>query len=250
VFDTVFNPVFKPTLGVEGVSVSYGTKRARVRALSDVSIEFEMGRLTLIMGPSGSGKTTLLSLLGCLISPDEGHVYVDGRDVKNLSEDARVRLRRRIGFVFQSFRLFHSLPALENVLLPAAIAGRRFGRANLARKLLQSVGLGDKLGMLPDQLSGGEKQKVAICRALFAEPQFLLADEPTASLDAEAARQVKNLLRKICDTEGRTMIVVSHDSRWISYADRVIVLEDGRIIGDGKDNKCEESSLSCQTVPV
>jgi putative ABC transport system ATP-binding protein len=242
----VSNPLSKPMLGVKRVSVSYGTKRARVRALSDVSIEFGMGRLTLIMGPSGSGKTTLLSLLGCLISPDEGHVYVEGRDVKNLSEGERVRLRRRVGFVFQSFRLFHSLPALENVLLPASIAGSRFGRKKIARKLLESVGLGDKLGMLPDELSGGEKQKVAICRALFAEPQFLLADEPTASLDSDAAQQVKVLLRKICDTDGRTIIVVSHDSRWISYADRVIVLEDGRMIGDGKGNQCEESSLSCQ----
>ena len=239
-----------PVLGVERVSVSFGTKRARVRALSDVSIEFDIGRLTLIMGPSGSGKTTLLSLLGCLLSPDEGRVYVQSTNVKNLSERERVRLRRGIGFVFQSFRLFHSLPALENVLLPAEISGQRWGRVKTARKLLESVGLGDKLDTRPDALSGGEKQKVAICRALFSDPTFLLADEPTASLDSEAAKQIKYLLRKICDAEGRTIVVVSHDSRWVSYADRVVVLEDGRIISDGSGMKCEESSLYCQSLPA
>lgn len=241
--------MFNPVLGVERVSVSYGAKPARLRALNDVSIEFDIGRLTLIMGPSGSGKTTLLSLLGCLINPDEGRVYVESANVKNLSERERVRLRRSIGFVFQSFRLFHSLPALENVLLPGEISGRRWGRVKTAQKLLEGVGLGEKMGMRPDALSGGEKQKVAICRALFSDPKFLLADEPTASLDSEAAKQIKYLLRKICDTEGRTIIVVSHDSRWVSYADRVVVLEDGRIVNDGRGVKCE-SSLFCQSLPA
>jgi putative ABC transport system ATP-binding protein len=218
-------------LGVEGASVSFGQEGARVYALRDVSLSFERGTLSLVTGPSGSGKTTLLSMLGCLLSPDEGSVFVDGVVVNGLSEAERTVIRqKRISFVFQAFRLFHSLSALDNVVLgfeirdPAAPA-----RRELARDLLLQFGLGDKLHQEPNGLSPGEKQRVAIARALAGNPPILLADEPTASLDAEAGRNICQLLRSQVDEEGRTVVVVTHDPRWEKFADRTITLCDGRV---------------------
>jgi putative ABC transport system ATP-binding protein len=237
-------------LAVNRVSVSYGPKRARVRALDDVTLGFDAGELTLIIGPSGSGKTTLLSLLGCLLTPDRGAVFVEGLEVGRLNSRRRAGLRSRIGFVFQSFRLFHSLSALENVLLPAEISGQRNQRARAARNLLIRVGLGEKLGLKPDALSGGEKQRVAICRALLQEPSFLLADEPTASLDFESGHQIRTLLRQLSEEQGLTVVVVSHDPRWIPFAHRTVVLEDGRIIDDKRSTPCEKSSSIYQPVEV
>ena len=226
-------------LAVAGVSVWYGSKGARTRALHDVSLSFKPGELTLVSGPSGSGKTTLLSLLGCLLTPEEGTVYVNGLEVSRLSERQRTRLRGRIGFVFQAFRLFHSLPALDNVLLAAEIAGGRRKRAPRARQLLTDFGLGDKLGLKPDALSGGEKQRVAIARALLSEPGIVLADEPTASLDFQAGQQIREILWNLAEQEKRTVIVVSHDHRWKDYAHRTIVLEDGRVADDRRNMQCE-----------
>jgi putative ABC transport system ATP-binding protein len=238
--------VHNRSLTVERVSVSFGAKSARVVALDDVSVSFVPGELTLVMGPSGSGKTTLLSLLGCLLSPDQGSVFVEETNVTNLSEIKRAELRCRVGFIFQSFRLFHSLPALENVMISAEISGKRKAQAAVARRLLNSVGLGDKLHLKPDALSGGEKQRVAICRALLANPRFILADEPTASLDFKAGQQIREILKQVSQEQGRTVVVVSHDPRWKSCADRVLILEDGRIIQDTRSMRCEESSFSYQ----
>lgn len=220
-----------PFLGVEGVSVSFGQAEARVRVLHDVSLSFEPGTLSLVMGPSGSGKTTLLSLLGCLLSPDEGSVFVDGVVVNERSEAERTAFRqKKIGFVFQAFRLFHSLNALDNVALGFEIrdpaASRREG---MARDLLLQFGLGDKLHQEPNELSPGEKQRVAIARALAGNPPILLADEPTASVDAEAGRNICQILRSQVDEQGRTVVVVSHDPRWEKFADRTITLCDGRV---------------------
>ena len=225
-------------LAVEGVSVWYGPKGARTPALSGVSLSFEPGKLTLITGPSGSGKTTLLSLLGCLLTPDQGRVFVNGSDVTRASERERTRLRSGIGFVFQAFRLFHSLPALENVMISADIRGGG-NREQFARDLLIEFGLGDKLGLKPDALSGGEKQRVAIARALLSEPDIVLADEPTASLDFQAGQQIREIMRKLAAGQGRTVVVVSHDHRWKEYADRTVVLEDGRLIEDRRNLECE-----------
>ena len=224
------------------VSVSYGSKNARERALKDVSLSFEPGELTLVSGPSGSGKTTLLSLLGCLLTPDEGAVYVRGAEVGSLSERERTCLRKQIGFVFQAFRLFHALPALENVMIAAEISGGRRNHVERARRLLVDFGLGDKLLLKPDALSGGEKQKVAIARALLADPSIILADEPTASLDSQAGQQIRDILRKLADQTHRTVVVVSHDDRWKEYADRTVVLEDGYIVAERRNMKCERLS--------
>ena len=218
-------------LAVDRASVSFGTGAACVRALSNVSLEFERGTLSLIMGPSGSGKTTLLSLLGCLLSPDEGRVFVDGVTVNQLTEAERTTTRqKKISFVFQSFRLFHSLSALDNVLLGLEI--RQPGeprRIDIAKQLLHQFGLGDKLHQEPDELSPGEKQRVAIARSLAGNPPILLADEPTASLDAAAGKNICEILRKQVDEDKRTVVVVSHDSRWREFADRTITLRYGQV---------------------
>jgi len=220
-----------PFLGVEGASVSFGQGEARVCALRDVSLTFERGTLSLLMGPSGSGKTTLLSMIGCLLSPDEGTVFVDGVAVNGLSEAERTVIRqKKISFVFQAFRLFHSLSALDNVALGFEIRdAAASGRKEMARDLLLQFGLGDKLHQEPNDLSPGEKQRVAIARALAGNPPILLADEPTASLDAEAGRNICNILRRQVDEHGRTVVVVSHDWRWEKFADRTVTLCDGKV---------------------
>jgi putative ABC transport system ATP-binding protein len=218
-------------LGVEGACVSFGKGEARVRAMLDVSLEFEPGTLSLVMGPSGSGKTTLLSMLGCLLSPDEGTVFVDGAAVNELSETERTIIRqKKISFVFQAFRLFHSLSAIDNVALGLEIRNpAESGRMEMARELLLQFGLGDKLNLEPNELSPGEKQRVAIARALAGNPPILLADEPTASLDAVAGRNICQILRSQVDEHGRTVVVVSHDPRWMEFADRTITLCDGQV---------------------
>lgn len=224
-------------LAVDKVTVTYGANNLRVQALKGVSLEFISGELTLVMGPSGSGKTTLLSLLGCLLTPDLGSVTVHGTEVARLRDAARTRLRRQhIGFIFQAFRLFHSLTAFENVMIASDLAGRRTPtKATSARMMLESLGLGDKVHSKPNALSGGEKQRVAIARALFTSPTIVLADEPTASLDAAAGRQICQILRGLAD-EQRTVVVVSHDPRWTEFAHRTVVLEDGRVMKDWSNN--------------
>jgi len=218
-------------LAVEGASVSFGKGEARVPALRGISLAFKRGTLVLIMGPSGSGKTTLLSMLGCLLAPDEGTVFVDGIAVNQLTEPEKTAIRqKKISFVFQAFRLFHSLTALDNVAVGFEI--RDPGeprRLEMARDLLLQFGLGDKLHQEPNELSPGEKQRVAIARALAGNPPILLADEPTASLDAKAGRNICEILRKQVSEHGRTVVVVSHDPRWREFADRTITLSDGQL---------------------
>jgi len=217
--------------------MSYGSGSTQVRALDDVSLSFAPGTLNLIMGPSGSGKTTLLSLLGCLLTPDAGSVFVDGTEVTTLDERERTDLRRgRIGFIFQAFRLFHSLSAFENVMIAAEIGGIRDQQSSeAARESLEKLGLGDKLHLKPNALSGGEKQRVAIARALLPNPKILLADEPTAALDASAGRQIGEILRDLAVQQKRTIVVVSHDHRWANFSHRTVLLEDGRLVDDRRN---------------
>jgi putative ABC transport system ATP-binding protein len=222
----------EPLLAVEHVSVSYRSRGIDSRALEDLSLSFEPATLTLVMGPSGSGKTTLLSVLGCLLTPDSGSAFLYGQEVTRLSEAARTRLRRqRIGFVFQAFRLFHALTALENLTLMGDIdgSGRRKERA---RALLEELGLQDKAHLKPNALSGGENQRVAIARVLMRNPDIVLADEPTASLDSRSGRRISETLGAVAEARGRTVVVVSHDPRWQGFAHRVVTLEDGRVTGD------------------
>lgn len=219
-------------LRVEDARVNFGKGGAEVCALQGVSASFERGALSLIIGPSGSGKTTLLSLLGCLLSPDTGKVFVDGLSVEGLSEDQRTALRRaKIGFIFQAFRLLHSLSALENVALSLEIrdCNKRSQSTIRARELLLQLGLGRKLNSNVEGLSPGEKQRVAIARALAGDPPILLADEPTASLDGSAGKHICEILRIQAQQNGKAVVVVSHDPRWREYATRTLFLSDGKI---------------------
>jgi putative ABC transport system ATP-binding protein len=207
-----------------------------VRALSDVSLKFAPSTVTLVMGPSGSGKTTLLSLLGCLMTPESGSVFIQGTNTAWCTAEEKSALRRReIGFIFQAFRLFHSLSAIENVVIKSDIAGTgRKQSHKIALDLLASLGLDNKLHLKPDELSGGEKQRVAIARALVSNPKILLADEPTASLDSNSGRQICEILRKLAEDGKHTVVIVSHDPRWASFAGRTVRLEDGRVVEDSQ----------------
>jgi putative ABC transport system ATP-binding protein len=224
-------------LGVESASVSFGKGNARVFALRGVSLMFERGTLSLVMGPSGSGKTTLLSMLGCLLSPDEGSVFVDDILVNQLCETKKTAIRqKKIGFVFQAFRLFHSLSAIDNVALGFELRDpKQSERLEMARQLLDQFGLGDKCNQEPNELSPGERQRVAVARALAGNPPILLADEPTASLDAQAGRNICQILRDQVDQRARTVVVVSHDPRWREFADRTIALCDGQVEQEEKN---------------
>jgi putative ABC transport system ATP-binding protein len=224
-------------LGVEDATVSFGRGDVRIWPLRGISLMFKRGTLALVMGPSGSGKTTLLSLLGCLLSPDEGSVFVDDVVVNHLAETEKTVIRqKKIGFVFQAFRLFHSLSAIDNVALGFELRDpKQSQRLEMARQLLDEFGLGDKCNQEPNELSPGERQRVAVARALAGNPPILLADEPTASLDAQAGRNICQILRNQVDEHGRTVVVVSHDPRWREFADRTITLCDGQLEHEEKD---------------
>jgi putative ABC transport system ATP-binding protein len=225
----------KPELELENVTVTYSSGRTAMLALQDVSLQFEAGALTLVMGPSGSGKTTLLTVMGCLLSPQSGLVRVLGLEVNPLSEDERALLRRQhIGFVFQAYRLFRALSAIENVFIGLELSdNREKSRREAAWTALESVGLADKANLRPDQLSGGEKQRVAIARALVKQPLFVLADEPTASLDGKSGAQIAEILQGLARKQKKVVVAVTHDQRLAEFADRVVVLQDGRLIRNG-----------------
>jgi len=219
-------------ISVKDLTKSYSSGAATVRALDRVSLEVEGGEVVLLMGPSGSGKTTLLSIMGCILRPTSGSVRVLGREVAGLSERELPRLRRsHIGFVFQGFNLFPALTAGENVELALDLKSVR-GRAARRRagELLESMGLGDKYDVLPANLSGGEKQRVAIARALAGEPEIILADEPTAALDSGSGRTVIEMLHSLAHERGRAVIIVTHDHRTRAFGDRMIHIEDGKIL--------------------
>lgn len=221
-------------LTIEEVGVTYGSGSTGIRALDNLTLAFQPGQLTLILGPSGSGKTTLLSVLGCLLTPDSGRVRVMDRIVTGLSEDEKGELRQRwIGYVFQAFRLFHSLTAIENVLIALEISGCRGRRAQeSARQALAAAGLSDKWRLRPDELSGGEKQRVAIARVLVKDPPIILADEPTASLDCASGKQIAEMLHGLAEREKRLVVVVSHDPMWLRFSHRIVELRDGKLVED------------------
>ncbi len=223
-----------PLLSLQRVSKIYGEGAGAVAAVVDVDLDLMAGEFTLLMGPSGSGKTTLLMMMGCLLKPTSGTVSVAGVEVQGLPEHALPAVRlRHLGYIFQGFNLFPALTARENVEVAFDLKGIR-GRAARegAARHLERIGLGHRLDHRPEDLSGGEKQRVAIARALAAEPPIILADEPTASLDGSTGHQVTELLRKLAREEGRTVFVVTHDPRILDLADRILHMEDGRIVKD------------------
>ena len=218
-------------VSVERVSRTYGGEQPVV-ALADLDAFFIRGTATAVMGPSGSGKSTLLHCAAGLDRPTSGTVRIGDTDLSTLSEKALTKLRRdRIGFVFQAFNLIGALTVEQNILLPSRLSGGRPDRAWLA-EVVDRVGLGDRLRHRPSELSGGQQQRVAIARALVTRPEVIFCDEPTGALDTQTAGEVLSLLRAAVDETGQTVIMVTHDPVAASYADRVMVLADGRIVQD------------------
>ncbi|MCZ7423535.1 MULTISPECIES: ABC transporter ATP-binding protein [unclassified Micromonospora] len=220
------------TVILTGLSARYGTGARRVTALDDVTTSFASGTFTAVMGPSGSGKSTLLHCAAGLDRPTEGTVIIDGRRLDELGEDEVTRLRReRIGFVFQAFNLVSTLTAAQNVELPLRLAGRRPSARDVTAAL-DAVGLTGRAGHRPSELSGGEQQRVAVARALITRPAVVFADEPTGALDSAASRQILRLLRALVDDHRQTVVMVTHDPIAAAYADRVLLLADGRIVDE------------------
>jgi putative ABC transport system ATP-binding protein len=220
-----------PVVSLRDLTRVHGSGEAEVRALVGVSLDVAAGELVAIMGPSGSGKTTLLALTGGLDTPTAGNVVVEGVHLSELSKRQLAKLRRtRIGYVFQDYNLIPALTAAENVALPLELDGVRAGRARkLAEAALAEVGLEGLGSRFPDEMSGGQRQRTAIARALIGERRLVLADEPTGALDSQTSEAVLRVLRKRCD-EGAAGILVTHEPRYAAYADRTVFLRDGRIV--------------------
>jgi putative ABC transport system ATP-binding protein len=222
------------------VSRIYGEGEAEVHALDGVTVGFPAGRFNAIMGPSGSGKSTLMHILAGLDWPTSGSVVLDGVELADLDDKRLTELRRdKVGFVFQSFNLLPVLNARENIVLPLSIAGRKPDEEWLGT-LIAAVGLGDRLDHRPSELSGGQQQRVAVARALASRPAVIFADEPTGNLDSKASTELLDLLRRSVDEFGQTVIMVTHDALAASYADRLLVLNDGRIVHDGVATTAED----------
>jgi putative ABC transport system ATP-binding protein len=216
------------------VTKDYGVGETRVRALRGVTIEIHPGELTLLVGPSGCGKSTLISILAGTLRPTEGTVEVFGTNLGSLNKNARADFRaQHVGFVFQLFNLLPALTAEENVAVPLVIRGvSPKEAAQRASEALTAVGLADRRHALPKTLSGGQQQRVAIARALVHEPELLVCDEPTSAIDAKTGHTVMTLIRKLALSPDRVAVVVTHDQRVFSFADRIITLEDGRVTND------------------
>jgi putative ABC transport system ATP-binding protein len=230
-----------PSLIVSAVDLTrtYGEGDAAVHALAGVSVDFPAGGFTAVMGPSGSGKSTLMHLLAGLDRPTSGSVAVAGTELSTLDDGDLTRLRRdRIGFIFQAFNLVPVLNAEENILLPLTLAGTDPDR-EWYDQLVDRVGLSDRKTHRPAELSGGQQQRVAVARALVHKPAVVFADEPTGNLDSTASAEVLGLLRTAADDYGQTIIMVTHDANAASYADRLVVLADGRIVSDGPAGDAE-----------
>lgn len=217
------------TLDVRAATKRFGASDNAIVAVREVSLAVEAGEVVLIMGPSGSGKTTLLSMMGALLKPTEGSIWLDGAELSAMSEGSLPDVRlRHFGFVFQDFNLLSALSVVDNVAVVAELAGMKRAEArDKARAILTELGLGERLRFMPDKLSGGEKQRVAIARALVNDPSVILADEPTANLDSRIGHEISRLLRRIAREQARTVVIVSHDERIRDIADRVLWLEDG-----------------------
>lgn len=215
---------------VKNASKTYLSGDTTVVALQPATVSFNKGELTLIMGPSGSGKTTLLSLVGCVIYPTEGNVFLNGTNVTKLSEKQLADIRlNTVGFVFQHFNLIEPLTALENVMQPLLLQKKPASEAkNLALKALEKVNMLDRKNNLPKKLSGGQKQRVAIARALVTSPEIILCDEPTASLDAKSGAVIMEELKEL-SRQNKAVIIVTHDLRLRKFADRVIYVEEGYV---------------------
>lgn len=221
-------------ISVAGLNHWFGTGQARKQALFDIDLEVEPGSLTVLMGPSGSGKTTLLTLMGCLRELQQGSIRVLGEQLSGATVAAQERLRRRIGFIFQAHNLHASMTARQNVLMSLQVNGRGnpHQQDEAAAHMLFLLGLADRIDYRPAHLSGGQKQRVAIARALASNPDIIFADEPTAALDHDSGTNAVRLLKALGRERGTTTLMVTHDNRILTLADRIITMEDGRCVDD------------------
>ena len=228
----MFSPV-DPII-VNGLNHSFGSREARNQVLFDIDLTLKRGELVILMGASGSGKTTLLTLIGCLRGVEDGSVKLLGNELNNASEEMLVHSRQRLGFIFQAHNLHESLTAMQNVRMGLDVhkSVRLKNRQSAAQHILTLLGLGDRLDYFPANLSGGQKQRVAIARALVGNPDIIFADEPTAALDKESGQNAVALLKQLALERQTTTLMVTHDTRILNLADRVITMEDGRIAKD------------------
>ncbi|MFC4291561.1 ABC transporter ATP-binding protein [Sphingorhabdus arenilitoris] len=228
------NPV---AIEIRHIVKEFGSGDRLVRVLHGIDAEIRSGELTYLVGESGSGKTTLISIIAGILFPTEGGVTVFGKDIYSLSDNDLVRFRLdTIGFIFQQYNLIPTLTAAENAGVPLVAAGMgRSEATKRGRDMLEKLNIADQADKLPKQLSGGQQQRVAIARALVHEPRLVVCDEPTAALDAKSGRRVMDLLREVALVQDRAVIIVTHDNRIFDLADRILVMEDGRITHDGKE---------------
>jgi putative ABC transport system ATP-binding protein len=218
----------------------YGSGDTEVRALDDVTIDFEAGRFTAIMGPSGSGKSTLMHCVAGLDTLTSGQVFIADTDLTTLSDKKLTQVRRdEVGFVFQSFNLIPTLSALENITLPLDLAGRK-PEAGWVDQVVQTVGLGDRLAHRPSELSGGQQQRAAVARALAARPAIIFADEPTGNLDSRAGAEILTFMQRAVTDLGQTIVMVTHDPVSAAHASRIVFLVDGRIVDELRDPSAEQ----------
>ena len=228
-----------PAISVRGIVKDFGSGDTRVRALHGIDIDVFPGELTYLVGESGSGKTTLISIVAGILYPTEGSVCVFGKEIYDLSKNALVLFRlSNIGFIFQQYNLIPTLTAAENASVPLVAAGMKRAEAvDRARSTLDKLNIGQLAERLPRQMSGGQQQRVAIARALVHDPRLIVCDEPTAALDASSGRRVMDLLREVAIQPDRAVIIVTHDNRVFDLADRILDMEDGRIVSDRRPAK-------------
>jgi putative ABC transport system ATP-binding protein len=221
-----------PAIELRKLSKVYGTGELAFHALKGIDLVVPAGQFMMLIGPSGSGKTTLLSILGCVLAPSNGEGFLFGSALHSRAESERPALRLQyIGFIFQGHNLMPSMSAAENVAFPLELRG--YSKSNARKEaldVLDAVGLSDKANRRPDELSGGQRQRVAVARAVAGRPPLILADEPTASLDAESGMQVTQLLKRLSSERGHTVVVVTHDNRIFHLADRMVHIEDGQLV--------------------
>jgi putative ABC transport system ATP-binding protein len=221
-----------PAARAVDLSKTYGKGDAVVHALSDVNVTFDRGRFTAVMGPSGSGKSTLMHCMAGLDVPTSGHAYVGDTDIAELNDAGLTQLRRdHIGFVFQSFNLVPTLTARDNIVLPADLAGTKVDQGWF-EYLVDQLGIGDRLAHRPAEMSGGQQQRCACARAMISRPQLIFADEPTGNLDSNASAEMLDFLCRSVQELGQSIVMVTHDPHGASYADRVVFLADGKVVGD------------------
>lgn len=234
-------PLHRPLAADAAVTVArlshvFGEGATRKQVLFDLDLTVARGEIVILMGPSGCGKTTLLTLVGALRAPQSGSVLCLGRELNGAGRATQIAVRRRIGFIYQAHNLHESMTAFENVRMGLEVQGPGAMRNARERchEILSAVGLADKLDAYPAKLSGGQKQRVAIARALVAKPDLVLADEPTSALDKTTGRQIVDLLHDLAKREGSAILMVTHDNRILDIADRILEMEDGRIIGESR----------------